>query len=129
MALLWSAVLSGQACGRGPFPLNHVVDKEARQVMALRVRLGDGFKDDTVSVRVNGEQVYRKSGVTTYLRLSRAESVDLESDARTVRLEVAVDGGPSAARDIQLPYTPFVEANVVDGRLELQALPGETPML
>jgi len=97
--------------------------------MALRVRLGDGFKDDTVSVRVNGEQVYRKSGVTTDLRLSRAESVDLESDARTVRLEVAVDGGPSAATDIQLPDTPFVEANVVDGRLELQALPGETPML
>lgn len=97
--------------------------------MTLRVRLGDGFRNDTVRLHVNGEQVYHKSGVTTDLRLSRAETVDLAAAAPGVRLEVAVEGGPSAVTDVQLPATPFVEASIVDGRLELQALPQETPIL
>lgn len=97
--------------------------------MTLRVRLGDGFKDDTVRLRVNGEQVYHKSGVTTDLRISRADTVDVAAAAPGVRLEVAVEGGPSAVADVELPQTPFVEASIVDGRLELQALPQETPIL
>ena len=97
--------------------------------MTLRVRLGDGFRNDTVSLRVNGEQVFHKSGVTTDLRLSRADSVDLPVGSQVVRLEVSVNGGPSAFKEITPSETPFVEANLVGGRLELQALPSETPML
>ena len=97
--------------------------------MTLRVRLGDGFQDNTVTLRVNGQQVFHKSGVTTDLRISRADSVDLPVGTSIVRLEVAVDGGPCAAREIDPAETPFVDASVVEGRLELQALPRETPML
>ena len=97
--------------------------------MTLRVRLGDGFQNNTVSLRVNGEQVFHKSGVTTDLRISRADSVDLPVATPSMRLEVSVDGGPSAVKEITPALTPFVDANVVDGRLELQALPSETPML
>ena len=97
--------------------------------MTLRIRLGDGFNNDTVSVRVNGEQVFHKSGVTTDLRISRADSVDVPVGEPPVRLEISVDGGPSAAREITPAITPFVDANLVDGRLELQALEQETPML
>ena len=97
--------------------------------MTLRVRLGDGFRNDTVSLRVNGEQVFHKSGVTTDLRLSRADSVDVPVGTTTVRLDMSVDGGPSAAKEITPAITPFVDAHLVDGRLELQALEQETPML
>ena len=97
--------------------------------MTLRVRLGDGFRNDTVSVRVNGVQVFHKSGVSTDLRISRADSVDVPVGTPTVRLEMSVDGGPSAVKEITPAITPFVDANLVDGRLELQALEREMPML
>lgn len=97
--------------------------------MTLRVRLGEGFRNDTVSLRVNGEQVFHKSGVTTDLRIPRADTVDLSIQESAVQLEVRVDGGPSTAQEIRPAETPFVEASLVDGRLELQALPQETPML
>ncbi len=97
--------------------------------MTLRVRLGDGFNNDTVSLWVNGEQVFHKSGVTTDLRISRADSVDVPVGTSPVRLEISVDGGPRAVKEITPAITPFVDANLVDGRLELQALPKETPML
>lgn len=130
--LVCGALLAGQACApRAPGLSASIIEvnQEARTVMTLRVRLGDGFQDNTVTLRVNGQQVFHKSGVTTDLRISRADSVDLPVGSSIVRLEVAVDGGPSAAREIDPAETPFVDASVVEGRLELQALPRETPML
>lgn len=97
--------------------------------MGLRVKLGAGFRDDTVSVRVDGVQVFDKSGITTDLRISRAEVVEVPAVRPVVQLEVSVAGGPSAAREIKPQETPFVEVRVVDGELELRATNEETPML
>lgn len=96
----------------------------------LRVRLGEGFQNNTVSVRVNGEQVFQKSGVSTDWTISRADSLEVKTDAdATVKLEVSVEGGPSAARDIQPGQTPFVEVRLINGELQLHALGEESPML
>lgn len=96
----------------------------------LRVRLGEGFQNNTVSVRVNGEQVFHKSGVSTDWTISRADSLDVKIEAAaTVQLEVSVEGGPGAVRNIQPAQTPFVEVRLVNGALQVHALNEESPMM
>ncbi len=48
---------------------------------ALHIALEEGFFDDTVSIRVNGHEVYGKSDVSTRMQLGLADSV--ETDVRT----------------------------------------------
>lgn len=97
--------------------------------MNLRVRLGEGFQNNTVTVRANGAQVYQRSGVSTDYTISRADSFDVQTDAPSVKLEVMVQGGPHTAGDIAPAQTPFVEVNLVNGTLELHALGQEPPMM
>jgi hypothetical protein len=53
---------SEQACSAGGLSGKPVaVNGKARQAMTLRVRLGEGFQDNTVSVRIDGKQVYDRS--------------------------------------------------------------------
>ena len=40
--------------------------------MRLSVKLRDGFSNDTVTIKVNEKEVYRKSGVGTDLTISFA---------------------------------------------------------
>ena len=97
--------------------------------MTLRVRLGEGFQNNTVSVKVDGRQVYGRSGVSTDWTISRADAVDVETRAGSVQLEVAVDDGPPAVRAIEPARTPFVEVRFVNGELQLHALEQESPMM
>lgn len=97
--------------------------------MTLEIRLGSGFKDDTVEVKVDGAQVFHQAGVSTDLRISRAASVKVQAEAASVQLEVAVEGGPHAVLAIAPAETPFVEASVVDGVLQLTPRNKATPML
>lgn len=97
--------------------------------MILRVKLGEGFQNNTVSVRVDGKQVFHRAGVSTDYTISRADSVDVPTEAPTVRLEVSVQGGPHVAQDIVPGQTPFVEVSLVGGALQLLPLDTERPML
>jgi len=97
--------------------------------MTLRVRLGDGFKNNTVSVLVDGKQVYGRSNVNTDWTISHADSFDVEVDGPTVQLEVAVQGGPTIRGSVEPAQTPFVEVRFLDGQLQLLPLPAEPPML
>jgi len=97
--------------------------------MTLRVRLGEGFQNNTVNVRVDGKQVYGRSGVSTDWTISRADAVDIETRADSVQLEVSVDDGPPAVRAIEPARTPFVEVRFVNGELQLHALEQEPPMM
>ncbi len=131
---VWIAVMlvlgsSGQACsGRDPSAAPAPALKEEK-VMTLRVRLGEGFQNNTVSVRVDGKQVYQRSGVSTDWTISRADAVDVQTAAGSVQLEVSVDGGPPAVQAIEPARTPFVEVRSVNGELQLHALAQEPPML
>jgi len=132
--LAWMAVmlvlgLSGQACGERSQSGAPGSTSEERRVMTLRVRLGEGFQNNSVSVLVDGKQVYGRSGVSTDWTISRADSVDVKTGADSVRLEVSVDGGPPAVRAIEPARTPFVEVRFVNGELQLHALEQEPPMM
>ena len=73
----------------------------------LHIALHDGFRGDAVASRVNGREVYRKEGVKTDLRISRADALDVEAPAG--------------------PATVEVEARHHAGRTEVD--PGRTPHL
>lgn len=97
--------------------------------MTLRVRLGEGFQNNTVSVLVDGRQVYQREGVSTDWTISRADSVDIELAGASVQLEVAVQDGPTQQRTIEPAHTPFVEVRLMNGELQLLPLSQEPPML
>ncbi len=56
----------------------------------LRIDLQEGFKGDTVIIRVNGKQVFRKTGVTTQLLLGYAEALEIEVPEGTSQIRVLV---------------------------------------
>lgn len=134
MRRAWIAVMlvlgwSGQACtGRG-LSGKPASTLEEGKVMTLRVRLGEGFQNNTVSVRIDGAQVYGRSGVSTDWTIARADAVDIKTGADSVQLEVSVDGGPPAVRAIEPARTPFVEVRFMNGELQLHALEQEPPMM
>ena len=97
--------------------------------MSLRVRLGEGFQNNTVSVRVDGDQVFHKAGVSTDWTISRADSVEVKTAEANAQLEVTVENGPRAVQDVQPAQTPFVEVRLVSGELQLLPMDGEPPML
>jgi len=43
----------------------------------MKIDLQDGFKNDTVIIRVNGKEVFRKDNVSTRFQIGYALSVDL----------------------------------------------------
>lgn len=123
---------SGQDAGGAPSAptATAVASDHARTNMKLRIRLRDGFRNQAITITLDGKTIYRKSGVTTDLSISYADAVEAEvGAAHAVRLAVAVDGGPAAEDDIDANATPFVDVSIVDGRLRLQALASETPLL
>jgi hypothetical protein len=132
---LWSLVLlvlllAGQACGTRSLSSFSVATVEhAGRVAMLRVRLGEGFQNNTVRVRVDGKEVFQRAGVSTDWTISRADSVDIPTQASSVQLEVEVEGGARAVQEIAPANTPFVEVRFVNGELQLLPFDQEPPML
>jgi hypothetical protein len=124
-------LLMGLACaiesGRSPLP--STAQSESRNVMVLHIKLRDGFSNDTVSIKLNGKEVYRKSGVTTNLTISFADAVEIPVEESVVKLEVAVEGGQRKKKEIQVRETPFVDVWVIEGKMELRESKEEVPML
>jgi hypothetical protein len=132
---LWCLVmlvllLAGQACGNHSLSGVSVTTVEnARKVMTLRVRLGEGFQNNTVSVRVDGKEVYHREGISTDWTISRADSVDVQTAAPNVQLDVEVENGPRVVQVITPGHTPFVEVRLINGELQLLPLDAEPPMM
>ena len=97
--------------------------------MQLSVKLRDRFQNDTVTIKVDGTEVFHRAGVTSDLAISFADSVAIPVSQPTVVLEVAVEGGPTERKQIRVPQTPFVDVWMDQGRLDLRASPEDTPML
>lgn len=130
MAVMLAAGLSGQACGvRAPAGPTVATTEDARKIMTLNIRLGEGFQNNTVRVRVDGRQVFEKAGVSTDWTISRADAVQVQTGADSVQLEVDVEGGPRAAQSVAPARTPFVEVRFVNGELLLLPMGEEPPML
>lgn len=97
--------------------------------MQLHIKLRDGFSDDTVYIKVNGKEVYRKSGVRTDLSISFADAVEVSVDESVVKLEVAVEGGQREEKEIRVRETPFIDVWFIEGKMELRESKDEVPML
>lgn len=106
-----------------------VASDTGRTSMKLRIRLRDGFRNQTVAISLDGKEIYRKSGVTTDLSISYADAVEASTDAAMVTLAVKVENGPAASTDIDPRRTPFVDARIVDGKMALRGSALEAPML
>jgi hypothetical protein len=63
--------------------------KEAAMVL-LHVALQEGFEDDTVVIRVNGEEVFHKPNVKTRLQIGYADSIEVNVQEGPVNVEVAL---------------------------------------
>lgn len=96
----------------------------------LHVALADGFLDDAVTVRINGDTVYRKEGLRTDLRISRAGAVDLPVEGEgPARLSVEARGF-STDLDVDPRRTPHVTVDLTpEGRPVLRPSAEPTPML
>lgn len=57
-------------------------------MVTLHIALQDGFRDDVITIRVNGEKVFEKSGVTTKLQISYADSFELEIQGGAVTIGI-----------------------------------------
>ena len=95
----------------------------------LSIKLRDGFSNDTVTVTLNGKQVYSKAGVSTDLTISYADAVEVPVAESVVQLEVAVKGGQTETKEIRVQETPFVDVWISPGKMELRESAEEVPML
>ena len=87
----------------------------------LTIDLQNGFSNDEVIVRMDGAEVLRKSGVTTDLSVSLAESRQIEAPDHSVEVEIAVPSRKlKGAIRIDVARTPFLGVSVTEGRLELR---------
>lgn len=97
--------------------------------MHLTLKLRDGFSHDQVTVRLDGQQVYRHADLSTDLTISFADQCVLAVVAPQVTLEVSLARGLSKRLVVKPAQTPFVEAWVIDDAIDLRASRTETPML
>lgn len=98
--------------------------------MELHIKLRDGFRDDTVTVTINGAVVFRRSDVRTDLAISHAASFAVAVSEPLARVHIAVDGGPVASKDVDPAETPFLDVWIDDdGRLELRESAAEVPLM
>jgi hypothetical protein len=56
--------------------------------MSLHIDLQDGFENDEVIVRVDGREVFHKDGVSTDIRISRADGLETPTAKPEVTVEI-----------------------------------------
>lgn len=82
----------------------------------LHIALHDGFRGHTVIITVNGDEVYRKSGVTTDLTISRADGFDTKVGSDKARLEVTAEPNHhKGTAEINISEYPYVAVSLVEG--------------
>lgn len=82
--------------------------------MQLNVALQDGFDDDEVTIRVDGDEAYRER-VTTRTQISHAADMELEVPDGPFTLEVEV---PEREIRESFPIDPQAQPNVAISLLE-----------
>jgi hypothetical protein len=79
----------------------------------LHIALQDGFRNDSVIIKVDGRTVFEKSGVTTNLTISYAEAVDVVVSNVTAAVEVSVPSRTQAAqRTVNVLETQYLAVNL-----------------
>lgn len=97
--------------------------------MQLSIKLRDGFNNDSVVMRADGKEIYRKSAVSTDLSISFADAVEVTTDATRMTIQVELASGESASKSIPVQETPFIEVWNIDRHLEIRTSTVEVPMM
>ena len=85
----------------------------------LHVDLQEGFDNDNVLMRLNDRPIYENSGVTTDLRISRADTVQVLLGDGPLRLSVSMpDRDISGSIIVQGRNAVYVGVSVTGDRLE-----------
>ena len=84
----------------------------------LHIALQDGFADDTVVVRINGDEVFRKDGVATDPRISVADSYETQMQEGPVRVEVDLPKKEiQGSLTIQFSGSAYVAVSLEEGSI------------
>lgn len=85
--------------------------------MPLHIDLQDGFKDDEVIVRLDGREILHKSGVTTDIRISRADGIEATSTKADAQIEIELPKkNLRGTQTIKTGETPHIGISVTDGK-------------
>ena len=87
----------------------------------LHIALHDGFTGQTVTVTIDGREVWRRDNVRTDLRISRAAAFDTEAARSAVTVGVTVEPGTlRATAPVDIAATPYVAVDVQDGGIRIK---------
>lgn len=79
----------------------------------LHLALQDGFRHDTVIVRVNGVEHFNQANVTTRTQIGHAGSAELDIPAGPAHIEVSLPlRAISHEADIQPEATPYLGISI-----------------
>lgn len=82
-------------------------------MILLHVALQDGFANDTVVVRLDDQEIYRKDGVSTRTQISRADAFDFESPSPQATVKVDLPARDlSSSIPVDLSRTPFLGVSI-----------------
>ncbi len=88
----------------------------------LHVDLQDGFSDDAVEIRLGDETIYQRDAVSTDMRISRADAVQVAlangKPALTVRLPGRQIEASMSLEDLEAPI--YIGVSVVDGAIRFK---------
>ena len=85
----------------------------------LHVALQEGFDNDNVLIRLNDEPIYESTGVTTDLRIGRADAVEVPLTEGRLRLSVSLpDRDLSGSVVIRGTNTVYVGVSVEGDAVE-----------
>jgi hypothetical protein len=95
--------------------------KKESMMATLVIDLQDGFSADTVSIHVNGKEIYHKQGVNTDLSISRADSVQTQVPAGATNITISVPSKHlSKTVTHEVATTLYLGVSIHGGVLEVQ---------
>lgn len=88
---------------------------------SLTINLEEGFRDDTVVLKVNESEVLRRTGVSTDLSAGLAGSVEVQVPEGSIHLQISVPTKSLfRALELQVVADLSVRVSVMDGSLDVQ---------
>ena len=85
----------------------------------LHVALQEGFENDNVTIRLNDETIYENANVSTDLRISRADAIEVPLQDGRQRLSVSLpDRGLSGSVVVQGTTAVYVGVSILGNAVE-----------
>lgn len=116
--MAWFGLARRAPAEPSPAPPGLQTEGERPRMHPLHIALQDGFRDQHVVIRADGRVVYDRRDVTTDLRISHADEVEVTLDRPQVRIEVTVrPPALSAGRDHDATAFPYLAVSVAGGEI------------